>query len=138
MKKLVVVLMAMVMTFSICACGAAGEGGEDAAMINANICIDYPDDCGIDDVEAAMIIEEGTSAMDMLYAYADQEGFELTLSENSQTVYFTAINGVEETADAGWVYEVDGEMTMDAADDCIVTEGMTITWEYMSWSDWSE
>ena len=64
-----------------------------------------------------------------------EEGFEVVLDENSPTIYITSINGVEQTNDAGWVYKIDDEITMDEASDIILTEGMEVTWEYMSWSD---
>ena len=87
------------------------------------------------DIEAKMMVEEGTSAIDMLYSYADANGIDVVLDESSPTIYVTSIDGVEQTNDAGWVYEVNDEMTMDAADELIVEEGMKITWEYTSWGD---
>jgi len=111
-------------------------------MINVAIEIDYPDVDDEDlekaekeDIEAKMTVEEGTSAIDMLYSYADANGIDVVLDESSPTIYVTSIDGVEQTNDAGWVYEVNDEMTMDAADELIVEEGMKITWEYTSWGD---
>jgi hypothetical protein len=134
MKKLLLVVAVLMMMFTVTACGSAEETGS-GVMIDTVIEIDYPDGCGIEDVEATVSVEEGTSAMDMLYQYADENGIEVGLDESSPTIYVISINGVEQTGDAGWVYEIDDEMTMDAADDCILTEGMEITWEYMSWGE---
>lgn len=138
MKKLLSVVLAGIMVFSMAACGNGGTGAMDADMINVSIEIDYPDNAGVEDVAAALIVDEGTNAMDMLYQYAEENDVEVVLDESSATVYVTSIGGVEQTADAGWIYEVNDEMTMDAADELILEEGMKISWEYMSWSEFSE
>ena len=144
MKKLLALMLALIMVLAMTACNniEPSDDGSDAKMINVKIEIDYPDMDDEDlekaekkDIEADMMVEEGTSAIDMLYSYADANNMEVVLDENSPTIYVISLDGVEQTADAGWVYEVDGEMTMDAADELILKEDMKITWKYMSWSD---
>ncbi len=135
MKKLAVILMTLIMVFSMAACGGSDNGG-NGEMITVFIEIDYPDGCGIADVEDfQMQVAEGTNALEMLQQYGEENEVEIVMAATSPTAYVTAINGVAETADAGWVYEVNDEMTMDAADKCILEEGMGITWEYMTWGD---
>lgn len=137
MKKVLVLMIAVILTLAMTACSniEPSDDGSDAKMINVAIEIDFPDDAEKDDIQAAMIVEEGTNAMDQLYSYADDNNLEVVLDESSPTIYVTAIDGVEQTDDAGWVYKIDGEMTMDAADELKLTEGMKITWAYMSWAD---
>ena len=137
MKKLLALMLALIMVLAMTACNniEPSDDGSDAKMINVKIEIDYPDDAEKKDVEANLTVEEGTSAIDMLYSYADANGIDVVLDESSPTIYVTSIDGVEQTNDAGWVYEVNDEMTMDAADELIVEEGMKITWEYTSWGD---
>ena len=144
MKKILALMAALIMVLAMTACSSIepSDDGSDAKMINVAIEIDYPD---VDDeelekaekkdIEAKMMVEEGTSAIDMLYSYADANDIDVVLDESSPTIYVISIDGVEQTADAGWVYEVNDEMTMDAADELIVEEGMKITWEYTSWGD---
>ena len=144
MKRILVLLTALIMVLAMTACSniEPSDDGSDAKMINVKIEIDYPD---VDDeelekaekkdIEAKMTVEEGTSAIDMLYSYADANNIEVVLDESSPTIYVTSIDGVEQTDSAGWVYEVNDEMTMDAADELILEEGMKITWEYTSWDD---
>ena len=144
MKKLLALMLALIMVLAMTACNniEPSDDGSDAKMINVKIEIDYPD---VDDeelekaekkdIEADMMVEEGTSAIDMLYSYADANNIEVVLDENSPTIYVISIDGVEQSNDAGWVYEIDDEMTMDAADEIILEEGMKITWEYMSWGE---
>ena len=138
MKKLAVLFMAMIMVFSMSACGSGSDGAGDAEMITVYIEIDYPDGCGEADVEDyQMQVPEGTNALEMLQLYAEENDIEVTLADTSPTMYVTSINSIAETDSAGWVYEVSDEMTMDAADQYIVEDGQEITWEYMSWSEMS-
>lgn len=137
MKKILVLLAALIMVFSVTACGSIepSADGSDAKMINVAIEIDYPDDSEKEDIQASMIVEAGTSAIDQLYSFTDDNNIDVVLDESSPTIYVTSIGGVDQTADAGWVYEVNDEMTMDAADELILEEGTKISWEYTSWDD---
>ena len=144
MKRVLLIMTALIMVLAMTACSSIepSDDGSDTKMINVAIEIDYPDVDDEDlekaekkDIEAKMMVEEGTSAIDMLYSYADANGIDVVLDESSPTIYVISIDGVEQTADAGWVYEVNDEMTMDAADELIVEEGMKITWEYTCWDD---
>ncbi len=143
MKKILVLMMTIIMVLAMTACNIEpSDDGSDAKMINVKIEIDYPDADDEDlekaekkDIEDKMKVEEGTSAIEMLYSYADANGIDIVLDETSPTIYVTSIDGVEQTSDAGWIYEVNDEMTMEAADKLILEEGMEITWEYTSWDD---
>lgn len=137
MKKVSVVLMALIMMFAMAACGGSSDApAGDAAMIDVTIEIDFPDVDGQPDVEDYKFqIPEGSTALDMLNLYAEAESVEIVMSDTSATAYVTSIGGVAETDGAGWVYEVDDEMTLDAADEHIVKQGAEITWEYMSWDE---
>ena len=144
MKKLLVLMTALIMVLAMTACSniEPSDDGSDATMINVAIEIDYPDvddenleKAEMQDVEAELTVEEGTTALDMLLSYADANDIEVIMDESSPTAYVTSIGGVAQTDDAGWVYEVDDEMTMDAADQLTLKEGMKITWEFMSWGE---
>ncbi|MBP3385024.1 MAG: DUF4430 domain-containing protein [Firmicutes bacterium] len=136
MKKLALIFLALIMVFSMAACGGNDSGSGSGTVISVEIDIDYPDASGIADVEDfVMEVPEGTNALEMLEMYCDENDIEMLMATGSPTEYVTSINGVAESADAGWVYEVNDEMTMEAADKCVLTEGMGITWEYMSWAE---
>lgn len=144
MKKVLALILALIMVLAMTACSSIepSDDGSDANLINVKIEIDYPDVDDEDlekaekeDIEAAMTVEEGTSVIDMLYSYADANGIEVLLDESSPSLYVTSIDGVEQSNDAGWVYMINDEMVMDAADQLIVEEGMEVTWEYMSWGE---
>ena len=139
MKKVLVVLMTLVMVFAVTACGDNETASGTGQMIDVCIEIDYPDASGIADVkDYEFQVPEGTTARNMLHAYGEAAGVEIVMSDTSVTAYVTSIGGVEQTADAGWIYEANDEMVMDAADEYVLEEGTVITWEYMSWSDFSE
>ena len=137
MKKLLVMMLAVIMVLAMAACGniEPSDDGSDAKMINVSIEIDFPEESEVEDIQAAMIVEEGTSAMEQLYAFADDNNIEVVLDETSPTIYVTSIGGVEQSADAGWIYEVNDEMSLEAADQILLEEGMKISWEYTSWDD---
>ena len=124
------------MVFAMTACGGGSNAGGSGQMIDVCIEIDYPDVEGQPDVEDYKFqIPEGSTALDMLHAYGEEAGVEIVMSDTSATAYVTSIGGVAETDGAGWVYEVDDEMTLDAADQYVVKQGAEITWEYMSWDE---
>ncbi len=143
MKKLLALMMVLIMVLAMTACNIEpSDDGSDAKMINVAIEIDFPDVDDEDlekaekkDIEDKMKVEEGTSVIDMLYSYADANGIDVVLDETSPTIYVTSIDGVEQTNDAGWVYEINDEMTMEAADELMLEEGMKITWAYTSWGE---
>ena len=137
MKRVLIIMLMLIMAVVMIACGDdEAVPAEDAPMLTVEINIDYPDDSGMEDVEEfALQVAEGSSALDMLHAYGEAEGVEIVMSDTSTTAYVTSIGGVAETDNAGWVYEVNDEMTMDAADEHIIEPGTEITWEFMSWND---
>lgn len=50
--------------------------------------------------------------------------------------YVTSINGIAEGAagkSSGWMYEVNGEAPMVAANECTLKEGDAVRWYYSSW-----
>ena len=136
MKKVLVVLMTLIMVFVVSACGNTQSTGGNGQMIDVCVDIDYPDEAVIPDVEEYQLqVPEGTTALEMLHAYGEATGVEITMSDTSATAYVTSIGGVKETKDAGWVYEIDDEMTLETADKYVVKQGTEITWEYMSWAE---
>ena len=138
MKKVLVILMTLVMVFAVTACGNNEGASSNGEMIDVCIEIDYPDAAGVADVEDYEFqVSEGTTALDMLHAYGEATGIEIIMSDTSATAYVTSIGGVAETMDAGWIYEIDGEMTLETADEYVVKQGTEITWEFMSWADMS-
>lgn len=139
MKKILVILMAMVMAFAMAACGggeAADAPAEDAAMISVEIEIDFPDESGIADVEDVVVeVPEGGTVMDALNAYAEANDCEILMDETATPPYVIGIGGQVATDTAGWVYELNDEMVMEYADACEVNAGDEISWEFEVWGE---
>ena len=137
MKKITVVLMALIMALAMTACGGGENGntGGDAAM-TVKIEIDYPDESGIADVEDATVeVPEGASVLDALNAYAEANDCDVVMDENSDTPYVISIGGREAADSAGWIYELNDEMVMESADVCVLKAGDKISWSYETWGE---
>lgn len=151
MKKISIFVLALMLAFATAACGSNDTAGNtdtagstdqtqssDAAAeeITVTIDIDYPDSSKVTDVEnARVVIADGSSVLDVLNKYAEEANIKITMDEGSQMPYVTAINGVEATDTAGWVYEINDEMIMETADKHIVKNGDDIEWSFESWND---
>ena len=143
MKRILVVLMALVMVLAMTACGGSGgdagsadNAAEPAAAMTVKLDIDYPDESGVSDVdETAVEIPEGGTVLDALNAYAEANNCEVLMDESSDSPYVTSIGGVAATDVAGWVYEVNDEMVMESADACVLNAGDEVSWSFESWGD---
>lgn len=134
MKKVLVILMTLIMVFAMTACGDGSNGGGSGATITVEIEIDYPDESGIADVEDMRVeIAEGGSVLDALNAYAEANGCDVVMDENATPPYVIGIGGLEATATAGWVYEVNDEMVMESADACVLNAGDEVSWSFETW-----
>ena len=139
MKKLSIVIMSLILVFAMASCGgnnSSGNGDAAGDMISVVIDIDFPDESGIADVDDMRIeVADGSTVLDVLNAYAENNDGEIIMDETSDTPYVTSINGAAATAAAGWVYEVNDEMVMDSADKYVVKNGDKIDWSFETWDD---
>ncbi len=143
MKKLLVLIMSMIMVLALAACGggSSDSGGSDGAAeaegtINVVLEIDYPDESGVADVEDMQLeIIEGGSVLAALNAYADANNCEVLMDGESDMLYISSIGGVAATDTAGWTYEVNDEMVMEAADQCFLKDGDEVSWSFESWGE---
>jgi predicted small lipoprotein YifL len=135
MKKLLVLMMALVMVLSMTACGGNGaDPGDTAAEMTVTVEIDFPDGSAMADVEEANVtLPEGSTIYDALKSYADANNMEVILDQSGSTDYITSIGGVAQTDNSGWVYEVNDEMVMEPATTCVVNNGDVIDWEVQTW-----
>lgn len=143
MKRISLLLAGILMMFTITACGNNNAASDqqsdtsaDTATVTVTIDIDFPDDSNVADVDDATItVNDGSSVLAVLEAYADENSGEVLLDESSESPYVTSINGVAATDTAGWIYEVNDETIMESADKYIVKNGDDISWDFDSWSD---
>lgn len=136
MKKLLIVLMSMIMVMAMASCGEHQKDTPVADIAFVTIEIDFPDESGVADVEDVEIeVPGGSSVLDVLMAYSEQFNCEVLMSDTSKTAYVTSIGGVAATDVAGWVYEVNDEMVMEAADKCVLNDGDEVSWDFETWGE---
>lgn len=142
MKKLLVLTMSMMMALALTACGGSNDAGnsdgaaEAEGTINVVLEIDYPDESGVADVEDLNLeIIEGGSVLAALNAYADANNCEVLMDGESDALYISSIGGVAATETAGWTYEINDEMVMEAADQCFLKEGDEVSWSFETWGE---
>ena len=141
MKKLFLIIAVLVMALGITACTVdPSDDGNDTKMITVYMSIDFPD---ADDDEASadavypadiedykMKVEEGATLMQILESFASQNDLEVLVDTASPTVYVTSIGGVEQTATAGWIYEINDEIIWEEAGKFTPEHRDEITWEF--------
>ncbi|MBP3383990.1 MAG: DUF4430 domain-containing protein [Firmicutes bacterium] len=141
MKKLFLIIAALVMALSITACTVdPSDDGSNTKMITVYMNIDFPD---ADDEEVApgtvcppdiedykMKVEEGATMMQILESFASQNDLEVLVDTTSPTVYVTSIGGVAQTATAGWMYEINDETIWEEAGTYTPAHRDEITWEF--------
>ena len=149
MKKISIAAATLVMVFimsAMVACGGgsgdnnggntAAGGSGDKGTVTVTMDIDFPDSSGVRDIDDARVtVENGSSVLDVLNTYAAANNIDVTMDESSASPYVTAINGVSQTDTAGWVYELNDQMVMESAADCIVSDGDKIDWDFDDWTD---
>ena len=104
--------------------------------ISIMMSIDFPGDSEKADIENVSVsAEEGSSVLDILIKYADENNIKVITDDTNGNPYVTSIDGISETDNSGWTYELNDEMVMEAADQCIVNDGDEIDWSFESWSE---
>lgn len=60
-------------------------------------------------------------------------GFQMTVEYSAWGAYVSCLDNQSASANAGWVYTVNGEVAMTGAGDYALEDGDVIAWEYTSW-----
>lgn len=145
-KKYIMIVLALILALSMCACTVdPSDDGSDMKTITVEMNIDYPDADDDDaDAEAAQVypediedyrmqVESGATVMQILEAFASQNGLEVVVDDTSSTVYVTSIGGVAAGDSTGWIYEINDESVMEEAAKCVPVNGDEITWEFITY-----
>ena len=95
MKKISLLLASILIVFTITACGsdnAASDpsaASEDKTTVTVTIDIDFPDDSNAADVDSAKLtVNDGSSVLGALEAYADSNGGEILLDKFRQSLCY--------------------------------------------------
>lgn len=142
MKKILSVLCVLILIFTTAACSSQPEVDDTPVVNPVNLSfslLDGDDDLELEDFEKIendpFIAEEGSTVLEATQLYCMSH--DLSISVDSSKGYVTEIAGLSEgdyNNQTGWVFTVNGEMGMLAADEQIVEENDKIAWEFIDFS----
>ena len=142
MKKILSVLCVLILIFTTAACSSQPEVDDTPVVNPVNLSfslLDGDDDLELEDFEKIendpFIAEEGSTVLEATQPYCMSH--DISISVDSSKGYVTEIAGLSEgdyNNQTGWVFTVNGEMGMLAADEQIVEENDKIAWEFIDFS----
>lgn len=142
MKKILSVLCVLILIFTTAACSSQPEVDDTPVVNPVNLTfslLDGDDDLELEDFEKIendpFIAEEGSTVLEATQLYCMSH--DISISVDSSKGYVTEIAGLSEgdyNNQTGWVFTVNGEMGMLAADEQIVEENDKIAWEFIDFS----
>ncbi|MGN1334696.1 MAG: DUF4430 domain-containing protein [Anaerovoracaceae bacterium] len=142
MKKILSVLCVLILIFTTAACSSQPEVDNTPVVNPVNLTfslLDGDDDLELEDFEKIendpFIAEEGSTVLEATQLYCMSH--DISISVDSSKGYVTEIAGLSEgdyNNQTGWVFTVNGEMGMLAADEQIVEENDKIAWEFIDFS----
>lgn len=143
-KKSRLVAILLILTLVLASFAACGNDSNDnnsneqtdpaevIGDIKVKISIDFPDKEGLTDVDDVLVgMTAESSVLDLLFAYANDNGLEVTTSGEG-TPYVSAIGGVTESGDKGWMFTVNDETVMKSAGEAMLSDGDEVEWEFTS------
>ena len=126
-------------TVALSACGTAPATGsaaaDAAAQMKVTVVVDSTSVDSPVSYDEQVALEEGATVLDALEALATQEDFSYNMTDSAYGAYVSAIDGLAEREhgdQSGWTYTVNGEMVSDAASDCVLSEGDSVEWTYVT------
>lgn len=142
MKKILSVLCVLILIFTTAACSSQPEVDDTPVVNPVNLTfslLDGDDDLELEDFEKIendpFIAEEGSTVLEATQLYCMSH--DISISVDSSKGYVTEIAGLSEgdyNNQTGWVFTVNGEMGMLAANEQIVEENDKIAWEFIDFS----
>ncbi|MCL1879817.1 MAG: DUF4430 domain-containing protein [Actinomycetia bacterium] len=84
---------------------------------------------------ASFVLKVPVESESTVLAVTKASGLDVTTNSASIGEYVTAINGLASgavSAEAGWIFNINGEMAMDGADVAKVKAGDRIDWQYVT------
>ena len=139
MKRALSIFLILILCLSFVACGAPSDDGLGEIENPMTVYISFAD-ADDDDLEVTGLkeiektefyAEEGSSVFEATQVFCINNNLDYQLS--SDGTYLESMLGFTEgdfDKYAGWIYEVNGEMVMASASDCVLEEGDVITWEF--------
>lgn len=138
---LVSLLLASALAMTGCAQGAssdasssqAGSSQSSAAQaaaqdINVTLVVLDPADEALKAADEGVVIEEGATVYDALEAST----LDAQIEDSSYGKYLTSMAGTAAEGSSGWVYTVNGEEVMESIDSCVLSDGDTVEFKYIT------
>ncbi len=140
--KIVLTLMVLLLVFSLIGCGeeeVKSEVYDNKAEANwILLTIHYPEEAGMEDLVAYKVYSvNGTmTPLSTLTAYGEATQIPVVVSEGTSK-YVQGVAGVFENdyqAPSGWIYTVNGEISMEASGDFILEPEDQVVWSYVTFT----
>ena len=109
---------------------AEGSAVADDARISVAVTVDGSAAEG-DVIETTVDLPEGATAFDALM----MAGVEVESQDSDYGIYVSSVNGLaagDNGEYSGWLYAVNGEDGMVAADECLLADGDEVRWYYIT------
>lgn len=104
------------------------SGPTNTALITTSLIIDY----GGEKANSYVIeLPLNSSAFNALQKAAEIDNITLETQQYDFGIFVKSIEGFESTAEVSWIYFVNGESGMVAADKLILIEGDTVEWKFI-------
>lgn len=150
-RALILMLMAIIIALAMASCGNGESSNDDdsssgdqskpqaeeeiVADTVANLKVEFPSSSDDENVNAEGItLPADSTAIDVLFAYVNENDLTIDVEEGD-TVYIKQIGSVKETKNAGWVFTVNDETVMEAADKVVIKTGDTVKWEFKTFDE---
>lgn len=145
-KKAVALLVSLLLASAIAMTGCATDASSDASSsnqssssqssaaqaavqdINVTLVVLDPADEALKAADEGVVIEEGATVYDALEAST----LDAQIEDSSYGKYLTSMAGTAAEGSSGWVYTVNGEEVMESIDSCVLSDGDTVEFKYIT------
>lgn len=104
------------------------SSAEAAQSMSVGIVVVDPKDDALKSLDETVSAEEGATVLDVLEASTADADIE----DSSYGKYVTGIGGIDAEGSSGWVYTVNGEEVMESIDSCVLADGDTVEFKYIT------
>lgn len=144
-KKALVLLVSLLLasTLAMTGCSQSASSGASSSQdsssqssaaqaavqdINVTLVVLDPADEALKAADEGVVIEEGATVYDALEAST----LDAQIEDSSYGKYLTSMAGTAAEGSSGWVYTVNGEEVMESIDSCVLSDGDTVEFKYIT------
>lgn len=109
---------------------AGNAAGQEAPQANMSVTVFVEAETeGFEAQEVTVDVAEGATVYDALAA----SGIDIVASDSDYGMYVDSIAGLAGDSSHAWVFTVNGQQVMEACDACVLADGDTVEWSYITW-----